>query len=178
MLNKIIYILIFILALIAALYLYGYFSKKHLKPLPTVENVDLSKYAGVWHEIALLPNNFEKGCICTKAKYTKKKNYIEVVNICYKNGKKDKIKGKAWAVNKSNSKLKVQFFWPFRGDYWILYIDKKYKYSLVGVPSRKYFWVLARDKKIPNYKYTQLITIAKNLGFDVEKIIPTQQTCN
>ena len=145
-------IIICAIILIAAT-VYWLLTKPHLSyPLPeTAASVDLTKYAGTWYEIALIPNNFEKGCSCTTATYTVMNDYIKVENNCYKAAKRSYtvIKGKAWTVDNSNSKLKVQFFWPFRGNYWILYIDKNYKYALVGVPSRKYLWILARDTKIP-----------------------------
>ena len=44
----------------------------------------------------------------------------------------------------THAKLKVWFFWPFKGDYWIIDLDPDYQWAVVGVPSRKYLWILSR----------------------------------
>jgi len=73
---------------------------------------------------------------------------IDVVNACRKNtldGKESSIRGKAWIVDKTtNAKLKVQFFWPFAGVYWIIELDKDYQWAVVGHPDRTYYWILSR----------------------------------
>src|SRR6056297_2005 len=113
-------------------------SKKH-PPLETVDFVDLEKYAGRWYDIAHLPARFMKNCEYITAEYSlTNKKYIRVKNRCKKSdtGKWSSIKGKAFIVeNSGNAKLKVQFFWPFRGDYWIIELADDYSYAVVGVPS-------------------------------------------
>ena len=99
--------------------------------LKTVQNVDLNKYSGKWYEIASYPQRFQKGCHCTTAEYTlSEKGYVIVINRCKKdsiNGKQPFIQGKAFVVkNSGNAKLKVQFFWPFRGKYWIIDLSNDY----------------------------------------------------
>jgi apolipoprotein D and lipocalin family protein len=84
--------------------------------LTTVQSVDLKRYSGTWYEIASYPQFFERGCSNVKATYTPKDGYIEVFNESVKKNKPNSIKGKAFVVsNSGNAKLKVQFFWPFRG---------------------------------------------------------------
>ena len=46
------------------------------------------------------------------------------------------------ADNKTNAKLKVHFFWPFKRDYWIIYLDRNYQYAIISKPDRKYLWIL------------------------------------
>lgn len=173
MIKKLIIITIITLILIAIFF-------KFLRPtypfLQTAKFVDLKKYTGIWYEIALIPNEFEKGCSRTKAEYTIKNNYIKVKNSCYKKAKNKytTIEGKAWPIDKNNAKLKVQFYWPFRGDYWIIYVDKNYQHAIVGNPSRKYLWFLARKTKIPKKIYEKLLQIAKQRGFDTTRMIKTQ----
>ena len=74
-------------------------------------------------------------------------------------------------------RLKVRFFWPFAGDYYIISLDEKYNYALVGDPSRKYLWVLSRSKTLDNILYSELLDIAKIHGFDIENIIKVNQDC-
>ena len=152
-------------------------------PLDVVDKVDVQRYLGKWYEIALLPNSFEKGCSCTTAEYSLiDSNTIRVINSCRKdsvNGKVDQANGKAFVVEGSNNaKLRVQFFWPFRGDYWIIDLDKEnYSYAVVGAPSRKYLWILSRSPKIDKELYNTLIEKCKAKGFDIIKLEKTKQEC-
>lgn len=148
--------------------------------LQTVPFVDLKKYAGKWYEIASFPQRFQKGCTCTTAEYTlTDKGFVIVENRCNKNsihGKQSYIKGKAFIVeNSGNAKLKVQFFWPFRGKYWIIDLADDYSYAVVGHPNRKYLWILSRTSVMDDTIYQQLISRIKEKGFDISKIKRTKQ---
>lgn len=149
-------------------------------PPKTVPHVDLKKYMGKWYEIASFPNWFQKGCQCTTAQYSLQGKEVKVINQCYKGNplKLSQAKGKAWAVDdNSNAKLKVQFFWPFKGDYWILHLTPGYQQVLIGSPNHKYLWILARQRHISNSVYQQLVGIAKQQGFNVSKLVRTNQDC-
>jgi apolipoprotein D and lipocalin family protein len=145
--------------------------------LEVVLHVELEKYLGKWYEIAHLPAKFQEGCNETTATYTLSKNgSISVLNQCTKNGKMKRAKGKAKVVDKnSNAKLKVTFFWPFYGDYWIIKLGNDYDYAVVGTPNRKYLWILNRTPQMDDNLYSQLIEYVKSKGFDVTKLIKTLQ---
>lgn len=151
------------------------------KKLETVRSVDLKKYSGKWYEIAALPTRFEKNCKCTSAGYELKDDYVKVINRCY-NTKKEKwegIEGKAFPVkNSSNSKLNVQFFWPFKGKYWIIKLADDYSYAIVGHPKRKYLWILSRSVEMDNKQYQELLQFVKNQGYDISKIKKTSHNCD
>lgn len=147
-----------------------------------VSEVDIKRYSGVWYEIARLPNPFEKNLKCITATYTLRDDgKITVVNQGHKITEPEKIsssKGVAWIPDKkAPGKLKVQFFWPFSGDYWIIELDRDYKYVLVGDPSFKYLWILAREKKIDGSIYKMLLTRAAKEGFDIKPIILVDHDC-
>jgi apolipoprotein D and lipocalin family protein len=145
--------------------------------LEVVPHVELEKYLGKWYEIAHLPAKFQEGCNETTATYTLLKDgSISVLNQSTKNGKMKQAKGKAKVVDKnSNAKLKVTFFWPFYGDYWIIKLGNDYEYSVVGTPNRKYLWILSRTPQMDDKLYSQLVEYAKSKGFDVNKLIKTLQ---
>ena len=160
----------------------------HQNPrLDTVDaKVDINTYSGKWYEIASFPNSFQKGCHCTTAEYSKnpKQRFIGIVNSCRKDsvtGKLSVARGKAFVVpNSNNTKFKVQFFWPFRGNYWILALGdpkKKYEYALIGNPSRKYLWILSRTPTMSKQKMKAIEKIARSKLFDVSKLRLTDQSC-
>jgi len=148
--------------------------------LHTVPYVDLNKYAGKWYEIASYPQRFQKGCHCTTAEYTlSDKGYVIVENRCNRNsvnGKQSYIKGKAFVEKKSgNAKLKVQFFWPFKGKYWIIDLADDYSYAVVSHPNKKYLWILSRTSKIDSTTYQQILSRLKDKGFELSKLKTTEQ---
>lgn len=148
------------------------------RPLDTVASVDLSKYAGTWHEMASYPSSFQKGCNCTTATYTVVDGHVKVENKCYRNGKWDGIEGKAFVVQGSgNAKLKVQFFWPFKGDYYIISLADDYSHALVGHPNRDYLWILSREPEMDATIYDQLVKKAIDSGFDVNRLVRTPRGC-
>ena len=143
-----------------------------------VPKVELKKYLGKWYEIAHLPARFQEGCSDTTATYTLSKDgTISVLNECRKNGKAKQAKGKAKVVDKnSGAKLKVTFFWPFYGDYWIINLGKDYDYAVVGTPNRRYLWILSRIPQMDNKLFSQLKDYVKSKGFDVENLITTSHS--
>jgi apolipoprotein D and lipocalin family protein len=150
------------------------------QPLVTVPHVDLEKYAGKWYEIASFPQRFQKGCNCTSAEYTPtEKGYLIVENFCNKDsceGKSSYIKGRATVVpNSGNAKLNVQFFWPFKGQYWIIELANDYSYAVVGHPNRNYLWILARNPDMNEALYSHLLDQIEAHGFDISKIKMTVQ---
>ncbi len=141
----------------------------------TVKYVDIKKYAGLWYEIAKLPNRFQKQCVKrTTALYELKENgEIRVINSCYdKDNELDKTEGVARIVdNKSNAKLEVSFFsilgWrPIWGDYWIIGLDENYQWAIVGTPSRKYGWILSRTPKLDETTMNKIFEILKDQGYN------------
>jgi apolipoprotein D and lipocalin family protein len=148
--------------------------------LETVSSVDLDKYMGTWYEIASFPQRFQKGCHCTTATYTKTgKDYVIVENRCRKDsvrGKESYIKGKAFVVpNTGNAKLKVQFFWPFKGKYWIIDLADDYSYAVVGHPNRKYLWILSRTPEMDEDLYRNILHRIEQKNFDISKLQKTMQ---
>jgi apolipoprotein D and lipocalin family protein len=148
--------------------------------LRTVSHVDLQRYTGTWYEIASFPQRFTKGCQATTATYTNTdKGYVIVENRCRRNsltGKSSSIKGKAFVVpNSGNAKLKVQFFWPMRGKYWIIDLADDYSYAVVGHPDRKYLWILSRTPTMPDDVYQGILDRVKANGYALEKLQRTPQ---
>jgi apolipoprotein D and lipocalin family protein len=159
----------------------GYFTYKKVqeKPLKTVENVDLNRYLGKWYEIASFPQRFQKGCTCTTAEYSfNSDGSIDVKNSCIADGRLKTVMGKAYIDDKqTNSKLKVEFFKPFKGKYWIIALSPDYSYAMVGHPNRKYLWILSRSKKMSDETYDSLVQLAKSKNFDITKLNRTSQDC-
>jgi apolipoprotein D and lipocalin family protein len=150
------------------------------QPLETVKTLDVNQYAGTWYEIARLPNRFEKDLEYVTATYELMENgKIKVINrgmSISEPGKKSEITGKAWVPDSAfPGKLKVQFFWPFSGRYWVISLDPDYRYALVGDPSRKFLWILSKDKQLNQETYLKLVQTARDNGFETDKLVLIKQ---
>jgi apolipoprotein D and lipocalin family protein len=148
--------------------------------LQAVPFVDLGRYVGTWYEIASFPQSFQRGCFCTTATYSlSDKGFVIVENRCNRNGingEESYIKGKAFIEkNSGNAKLKVQFFWPFRGKYWIIDLDKEYTYALVSHPNKKYLWILSRSPEMDAQTYQEILSKLASKGFDLSLLKKTTQ---
>jgi apolipoprotein D and lipocalin family protein len=152
---------------------------RYAQPPTTVASVDLARYAGSWYEIASKPMIFQRGCEGTTAVYTAQANgSITVENTCRKkDGTTAKAVGRAKVVpGTGNAKLKVNFFGPFWGDYWVLALDEKdYRYALIGGPDRRYLWILSRTRTMDQTTLTKLTSIAQAQGYDLSDLSLTVQ---
>ena len=126
------------------------------------------------------PNRFQENCVGTRATYALRDDgTISVLNECYDNsseGKLRSVEGKAKVVDAaSNAKLKVSFFWPFSGDYWIIDLGKDYEYAVIGHPKRKYLWILSRSTTMDETVYESILSRLKDKQYDITKLIKTPQ---
>ncbi len=156
------------------------FKKPSVPPLEVVPHVDLKRYIGTWYEIARFPHRFQEGCVGSRATYTLLEDgKIGVLNQCHKgalDGEISSVRGKAWITDpKTNAKLKVRFFWPFTGDYWIIDLGENYEYAVVGHPSRDYLWILSRSPEMDELVYNRILQKLRDQFYDVGKLIKTPQ---
>lgn len=144
-------------------------------PLGVVESVDLQRYGGRWYEIASIPNRFQQDCTATTAFYALREDgRIRVLNECRIGSPAGKVKraeGVATVVDaESRAKLEVSFFWPFKGDYWIIDLAPDYRYAVVGHPSRDYLWILARTPELGDEELLAILRRAQGKGYDLARV--------
>jgi apolipoprotein D and lipocalin family protein len=152
-----------------------------------VEKVDLARYQGAWHEIASIPQFFQRKCVRdTIATYSQLEGgEIKVENTCTReDGGKERAEGRARLYDSAETaKLSVTFlqlFGAFRywagGDYWVIELDPNYQWAVVGHPSRKYGWLLSRTPTQPVATLAEIIGRIKAQGYDACEFIVTPQT--
>jgi len=150
-------------------------------PLPTVPCVDLGRFAGCWHEVARLPNIFQRNCVGATARYTPLTDGgIRVENSCRTcRGRCRSVVGRADPVPCSgNARLRVRFsglagLMPVsrEGNYWIIALDDDYQWAMVGTPDRRFLWILARSPSLSREIECMLISRARCLGFAVDRLV-------
>ena len=156
---------------------------KERPPPQTANYINTDKFVGKWYKIAGTPTFNTDGCTCTIGKYEKisKPNTFKVTNSCYKTYSKKwlHVKGEADIVkNSRNTKLKVTFLWPFYTNYWILYISKNYDATIIARPDYSYILLFSRTPVISKEKFNELISIAKQRGYDTNLLKKIKQNCH
>lgn len=149
----------------------------------TVGQVDLARYAGTWFEVARFPTSFQDRaglrCEDVTATYTLRPDGdVTVVNRCrnaLEGGAERAAEGIARAAAPGNDRLRVSFFWPFFGDYWVIGLDSHYRWAVVGAPRRDYLWILSRAPQMTPADYDAAVAIARREGFDTARLQRTAQ---
>jgi apolipoprotein D and lipocalin family protein len=149
-------------------------------PPQPAKAVDLDRYAGLWYEAARYDMRFERGCDGVTAEYSKRPDgLIRVVNTCRQGGPTGPVKvveGKAKIVDAATrAKLKVSFFGPFFGAYWVLDHADDYSWSIVGEGSGRYLWILTRKPPTPA-ELKALTERAGAMGYDTAMLRVTKHS--
>lgn len=144
------------------------------------KSVELDRYLGRWYEQFRYEASFQKDMDAVTANYSLNDDgSIKVVNQGRRGGVTGELKesvGKAKVVDTAtNAKLKVSFFGPFYGDYWVLDHADDYSWSIVGEPSGRYLWALTREANPSPQKKSQLEARVKQLGYDWSLVRITKQ---
>jgi apolipoprotein D and lipocalin family protein len=142
--------------------------------------VEVSRYLGKWYELARYEAGFQKDCEAVTAEYSlTAPDEIKVVNSCRRGGLDGKLSvanGKAKIVaGSNNAKLKVSFFGPFYGDYWVLDRADDYSWAIIGEPSGRYLWLLSRTARPGDQALQSLTARAAGLGYDTKLLRITKQ---
>ena len=148
-------------------------------PPRTVDRVDLKRFMGDWYVISLLPWFGEKGNVNTMDIYALRPDGKIDVTYAFRKGTleapRKEWKAKAWAVDPSNARWKVQFVWPFAADYLVLALADDYRYTVIGHPSRGLAWIMSRTPKMSQNDYEAAILALKQQDFDTNKLEKVRQ---
>lgn len=159
--------------------------RKSQPQLPAVNNLDLRKYTGYWYEIAKLPSSNERHCFCSTTRYDlTSKGTVTVKNSCNWECPEGNLKeayGEISPVNKvektittGNFDFSLSWLPLLHSSYIVIDIDEDYyHFAMVGSADKEHLWILSRTPDLNEKIYAHLIDYAKELGFDVSKIIPT-----
>lgn len=151
------------------------------EPVRSVPELDISRYAGHWHEIGHLPVFFQRGCAGDiTASYTLRDDgLVGVVNACRtEDGDHDSSEGVARLVPGHPGRLEVRFapdwlswlpmVWA---DYWVVDLDPGYQWAVVGSPNRKYLWILSRTPTMEKALFEQIKARAEKMGYDLKPMV-------
>lgn len=149
-------------------------------PPPVVAEVDLSRYAGKWFEIASYPTAFQAGCTGTTAEYgLRDDGSVSVLNTCFLDsldGERNTIQGSARVADAAEpAKLLVTFGGFFEAPYWIIGLDEQYEWAIVSDPTRSFLWILSRTPSLDDATFDAILMQVTELGYDTSRLRLTTQ---
>jgi apolipoprotein D and lipocalin family protein len=150
------------------------------KALQTVPHVDLERYMGDWRVIANIPYFAEKGCVDSIEGYRARPDGRIDNFFTFRKGSFDapqkQIRAIAWIHNKeTNAEWRIRFFHLFTVKYLVLDLDPEYRWTVVGHPSRRYGWIMARERTLPEAIYREILQRLKEQGYDPQAFVKVPQ---
>lgn len=145
--------------------------------METVTHVNLERFMGEWYIIANIPTFIEKGAFNPVESYEQNSDGTISTTFTFRKsleGSKKEYRAKGFITENTNNAIwGMQFVWPIKADYRVVYLDQDYEYTIIGRKKRDYLWIMARNFPISATKYEELLEIAVNLGYDKHRVIPT-----
>jgi apolipoprotein D and lipocalin family protein len=142
--------------------------------MDTVEQVDLERFMGDWYVIANIPTFLEKNAFNPVESYRLNPDGTVATTFAFNAGALDgeqKIyQPRGFIRDSSNAIWGMQFVWPIKADYRIVYLDQEYQYTVIGRTRRDYVWIMARAPQISAAKYLELTQFVATLGYDLDKL--------
>lgn len=146
-----------------------------MAPIKTVSEVDIQRFMGDWYVIANIPTFMEKNAYNAKESYRLERDGTIATTFTYNKGgfegplKTYTPKGFV-ADDPSNAVWGMQFFWPIKAEYRIIYLDPDYTTTIIGRTKRDYVWIMARTPTIEEALYQTLLQFIKEQGYDIQKV--------
>jgi len=153
-----------------------------MPPIQTVENVDLERFMGSWYVVASIPTFFEKDVYNGIESYRLNDDGSVETTFSFNKGGFDgplkTYRPRGFVRDKaSNAVWDMQFVWPFKAEYRIVYLNDTYTQTVIGRTKRDYVWIMARDPSIPSDDYNRILHFLQRQGYDIAKIqkVPQKQ---
>ena len=143
--------------------------------MPVVDYVDLERFMGDWYVIATIPTFLEKDAYNPVETYKRDDDGTIATTFTFNKGSLDGptkvFRPRGFVMDKTtNSIWGMQFVWPIKADYRIVYLDDQYQQTIIGRNSRDYVWIMARTPSISEQDYTKLVGVVKSLGYELDAL--------
>lgn len=152
-----------------------------LPPIEPVDYVDLERFMGDWYVIAAIPTSIEKESYNAVETYQLTDDGEIATTFTFNKGGFDGEKKEYTPTGfvrdtESNAIWGMQFIWPIKGDYRIIYLDQDYSVTIIGRNKRDYVWLMARAPQISEERYREAVKFIADAGYDTAELqrVPQQ----
>lgn len=149
-------------------------------PIRSVPKVDLERFMGDWYVVANIPTFIERDAHNAVESYGLISDQQVATTFRFNQGSFDgpvKTYRPTGFVSDdpSNAIWGMQFIWPVKADYRVIYLNEDYTQTVIGRNRRDYLWIMARTPSIPVADYAAIIDLVTDQGYDAAKIRPVPQ---
>lgn len=150
-------------------------NNSNAKLMQTVPYVDIERFMGDWYVIANIPTFIEKRATNAIESYRlNSKGQIETTFTFFQDnpsGKKKVYRPTGFIYNtETNAEWRMQFIWPFKAPFLVIDLDDDYSYTVIGVPNRKYVWIMSREPILSDDIFSKITQRLAGIGYDISKI--------
>ena len=152
-------------------------------PLRLVDKVDLARFMGDWYVIASIPTFIEEGAHNAIESYRLDADGTIATTFTFHkdgfDGEPRRYTPRGFVLDReSNAVWGMQFVWPVKADYRIVYLAPDYSASVIAREKRDYAWIMARTPSISEAQYRQLAGLLAAQGYDISKLRKVPQKWN
>ena len=143
--------------------------------IKTVGEVDINRFMGDWYVLAHIPSYVEKNAFNAVESYKLNEDGSIATTFTFNegsiNGPVKTYHPKGFVIpGTNNAEWGMQFIWPIKADYRIVYLDDDYQVTVIGRTSRDYVWIMAREPQVSSEKYSELERFVAELGYDIGQL--------
>lgn len=144
-------------------------------PIRTVDSVDIQRFMGDWYVIAHIPASLEKTAYNAIESYALNDDGTVATTYRFNQGGPDgplKMYHPKGFIREgsANAVWGMQFLWPFKAEYRIVYLNQDYTQTVIGRTRRDYLWIMAREPSIPEEDYQKMVDFVQSQGYEIDRI--------
>lgn len=152
-----------------------------LPPIRTATAVDLERFMGNWYVIANIPTWIETNAYNAMESYRLAEDGTVATTFSFREGgfegARKTYHPTGYIIDtQSNAVWGMQFIWPIKADYRIVFVDESYSQTIIGRTARDYVWLMARTPQLPDADYQHFLELIAAEGYDISKVqkVPQQ----
>lgn len=143
--------------------------------IPPVSSVDLPRFMGDWYVIANIPTRLERDAYDAVESYELRPDGRVQTTFHYRSGSFTaplKTLRPVGTVRPGFNQAVwgMQFVWPFKAEYVVVYLSDDYSQTIIGRSARDYVWFMARTPTVPDADYSRAMERIRALGYDVSRV--------
>ena len=150
-------------------------------PMATVDYVDIDRFMGDWYVIANIPTFIEEGAHNAVESYEKSDDGTIATTFTFRDGgfdgERKQYHPRGFIKDTDTNALwGMQFIWPIKADYRVVYLDKDYTKTVIGREARDYVWLMARNPELTDDEYEEVVEYIDSIGYDISRLqrVPQQ----
>lgn len=150
------------------------------KPLETVSKVDLARFVGDWFVIGVIPTFLEKGAHNAVESYALQPDGTIATTFTFRKGGFDGPMKQYHPTgfvrpDPSNAVWGMQFVWPIKAEYLIVYLDDDYTTTVIARNKRDHAWIMSRTPTMPEPRYQELVKQLVSWGYEGDDFVRVPQ---